>query len=216
MTRQQKILVGCLVALALAIAYAVWETPEQDVAPREPGARPGAKSVASPAPQDERRLRLELMEPSGNDFPGAERDLFGPLYAAPPPPPPPPPAPPLPKLPPAPTPAPVAPPPQVAFAPPARFTVLGYLEVDDRRVVFLESEGETFLARSGETFGGDFRVVELSPQRLVIEQEGIPRPIVLPLEDDQGGMTSFGSPADTSAGGGTRRSRPARVPGRLY
>ena len=220
MTRQQKILAGCLVVLALAIGYAVFETPRQQVAPRETTVRPQSRAKApeilAQVRQAENRLQIELLEPPPREFSGVERDLFGTIFPPPPPPPPPPPAPPMPKLPPPPLPEPVVAPPPATFVPTVRFSVLGYLEVEGRRIVFLESEGETFLARAGESFGDDFRVVELTPQRLVIEQAGVSRPIVLPLQDEQGGISTFEGSADPAAGGGMPRSRPSRTPGRLF
>ena len=80
---------------------------------------------------------------------------------------------------------------------PARFEVLGYLEIENRRVVFLETGGEVFLARKGESFGDDFRVVEMNDERLVVSQRGLPRPVTLELEAEQG-VTGFGSAAPFS------------------
>ncbi|WP_305046721.1 hypothetical protein [Geoalkalibacter sp.] len=218
---QKKLLAGCLVALACAGVYAGWQSPRQQrvADPGETSRTAAATRRAAPAEAPKaaapERLRLDLLEEEATSFTGSARDLFGPLFAAPTVPV----APPAPPLPPPPPPV-VLPEPQAAadpaaLMPPVRFNVLGFVETAGRKTVFLESGGEVFLAREGETFGSDFQVTELTPQRLVIAQQGSPYPIVLPLQE-RPAVSSFGSPAAPAASPGAPRRMlpPPRPAGR--
>ncbi len=213
MTRQGKILLVCLAGLLLALAYSYLRSPEQQRIERtggEGGKGRMARGRVSPAGDEGAdegalpRLRLKAghdQKDPGGDFVQSGKDLFAPLYSG------------GPKL--SPPSAPVAPPsavsvtgpeddpvdfmptipsvPVVESAPqPVRFEVLGYLETEGRRVVFLETGGEIFLARRGESFGDEFRVVEMSDERLVVSQRGVPRPITLELTEERG-VSRFGS-----------------------
>ncbi|MDO3376950.1 hypothetical protein [Geoalkalibacter halelectricus] len=215
MTRQKKILAICLAGLVLAGVYAWWQTPrpqrlgEEVVQPRSPAAPRRAPAAAPPAVADEARVRLDLLEKTEQDFPGYQRDLFGPLFAAPPAPPPPPPAPPMPAPP--PTVAPPRPEP-VAVDPPVRFRVLGFVEVGGAKTVFLDRDGDVYLAAEGETFGHEFRVVELTAARLVIEHLGRPHPIILPLEEPPGVSVFGASGAPAAQPGAPRRLIPPPRP----
>lgn len=187
MKRQTKILAACLLLLISAGFYAWWETPRpqrvSEVAStqRQTPAVRRAAPVPSQETEPEARLRLDLLEPRRESFPGYQRDLFGALFSAPIAPPPPP-APPMPTRPPAPeiTAPPVT---SVVLEPSVHFEVLGYVVIDGTKTVFLDGEGEVFLAREGQTFADEFRVIELSEDFLVIEQQGQPRPIILALPE---------------------------------
>ncbi|SDL95644.1 hypothetical protein SAMN05660860_01532 [Geoalkalibacter ferrihydriticus] len=220
MTRPKKILAVCLVLLVLAAGYAWWQTPRQQqlgetaTTVRTPAVSRRAATPAPPPVTDDARLRLELLETAAEEFPGFQRDLFGPLFAAPPGPPPAPPAPPVPAPPPQPAEAP-APPEPVAVAPQVRFKVLGFVEVGKERTVFLDRDGDVYLAREGQSFGRDFLVTELSRERLVIEQQGRAHPIILPLEEPSG-VSVLGAPGApaTQPGAPRRLIPPPRPTGR--
>lgn len=106
-----------------------------------------------------------------------------------------------------PTPAPSAP--SRPTQPPVRFSYLGFLEVEGRRVVFLESDDKVHLAREGETFGDGFRVLELKEDHLVIArgEEGMRQ--VIPLAEENAaaerGQSGFSVP-------GQQSRRPASLP----
>jgi hypothetical protein len=218
MTRQGKILLVCLVGLLLALGYSYFRAPEQQrvVRTEEETAKGRVKPTKASTPREGKsgedslpRLRLEPdpgREDRGGEYVQTGKDLFAPLYSG------------GVKTPPPPAPAEISPAvmgtepeenpadlmPAVSAVPafesaaqPARFEVLGYLEIENRRVVFLETGGEVFLARRGESFGDDFRVVEMNDERLVVSQRGVPRTITLELEGEQG-VTGFGSAAPFS------------------
>ncbi|WP_305043673.1 hypothetical protein [Geoalkalibacter sp.] len=221
MTRanQKKLLAGCLVGLVCAAGYAAWQSPRQQrvsdsvETPRAVAAPRRAAPAEAARPAAPESVRLDLLEEGETTFPGSVRDLFGPLFAAPtvpvaPPAPPLPPPPPTPVA--MPEPGPTVEP--VATLPSTPFSVLGFVETEGRKTVFLEAGGEVFLARQGETFGSDFEVTELTPQRLVIAQQGKPHPIILPLQE-RPAVSSFGSPpAPAASPGAARRILPPPRP----
>jgi hypothetical protein len=189
MNRQKKILAGCLALLVLAGLYAWQQTPRSQRAeigsapPRATApARRNTPAVAQVVEQ-EARLRLELLERRNAAFPGYRRDLFGALFTAPVGQPPAPPAPPMPTRP--PELEVLAPPVQsVVVAPRVHFDVLGFVVVDGSKTVFLDQDGEIFVAREGQVFGDDYRVIELSEEYLVIDQPGQSQPIILSVPKD--------------------------------
>ena len=212
MNRQKTLLLVLLVILALAVAYALLSGPKQQRVVRSPGLSEDVQQQAA-TPAERPRVYLSQLEPQAGEFPGARRDLFAPLYAAPerppappaPPPvtPPPPPRPEPRETTPAPTPSPRA------AEPPVRFSYLGFLEMEGRRVVFLESGDKVHLAREGETFGDGFRVLELTESQVVIARGDEGRPQVSPLAEDNartgGGRGEFSVP-------GQQSRRPASLP----
>ncbi len=215
MNRQKKILLVCCALLVLAIVYALVSGPEKQ---RVVTDRPAGREVRQkePAPEERPRVYLELLAPEAGDFPGAERDLFAALFPAPARAPAPPPAPSAPVAPPPPAPeretpsSASPPPPSRPVEPPVRFTYLGFLEADGRRVVFLERDDRIYLAREGETFGDGFRVLELSPDKMVISRGEDGRRQTIPLgPGSETGMSQGGS--DFSLPGQQRR-QPASLP----
>lgn len=187
MKRPTKILAACLLLLVSAGLYAWWETPRpqrvSEVAPTQRPTSPARRAppVQAQAAEQEARLRLDLLEPRHESFPGYQRDLFGALFTTPIAPLPPP-APPMPTRPPVPE-IPAPPVTSVVLEPSVHFEVLGYVVVDGTKTVFLDGEGEVFLAREGQTFADEFRVIEVSEDLLVIEQQGQSRPIILALPE---------------------------------
>ena len=116
MNRQKLLLAILLGVLALALVYAFWKTPRQ----RQVVNTPGSNMSRHRAPQalkkessgGRTRVHIDLLNREKQAFPGAKKDIFGPLYVEKPPPPPPP-APPVVRV----------PPPASQVAPPAPETV---------------------------------------------------------------------------------------------
>jgi len=220
MTRQGKILLVCLVGLLLALGYSHLRSPEQQRVVRtdEGGNGKGRAKQGKNSPLAEEnsgeeeslpRLRLEAgqgQEDRGGDSLQSGKDLFAPLYpggvksslaSAPA------------EISSAITEAepeddPAESTPAVSVVPvfesaaqAARFEVLGYLEIENRRVVFLETGGEVCLARRGESFGDGFQVMEMNDERLVVSQRGVPGTTTLELEEKQG-VSGFGGAAPVS------------------
>jgi len=183
MNRKKLLLCALLLVLLLALFYAFWASPRQERIARSGSSSP--RTTASPATSkgDDRVVRLDLLEQSGGEFKGIQRDLFGTLY----------PPPKVVKRPPPPV---VVPPPPPVVRPPtpveivrrelARFTFMGYLRKQERWTIFLSAGSEIFLVQEGDRFGqnNQFHAVEITPQQLVIEQASQGR-IVIPLVEKQ-------------------------------
>src|SRR5690606_17190204 len=112
-----------------------WQTPRQEISPGGiPAGRGGGRGAAGRSPaQIPAGVRLDLLDRAPADFTGFRRDLFAPLYAAPPPAPAPPP--PI-EPPPLPPPTPAGPPPAamaLVTADLARFTFLGFLQKEGEK-----------------------------------------------------------------------------------
>jgi hypothetical protein len=185
MNKQKKVLLLLLGVLVLSLGYAFWRTPKQERVTAPPAHRTPPKSTsaaeAPAAAQSEFRVQLELLERKETKFPGAKRNIFGPLYVVKPPVPPPPPPPP-----------PVAPPPRVEAPAPAmetvrqqlaRFTFLGFLEKDREKTIFLASDDDIFVVKKGESLGKnkEYLVTELTAEKLVLQYRDDPRKITVPL-----------------------------------
>ena len=190
MNRKRLLLLILLGGLGLSLGYAWWATPRQEHAVGKPLAadRPRMASGTGQATVEEGRVRLDLLKPEEEGYPGSIRNIFGSIQ------PPPPPAPPrsVPTVPPvavAPPPAPavvIAPPPSAADLAQrelARFTFLGYLEKGGEQTVFLSGNNELFLAKKGSRFGRnqEFIVAGLTPEKLIVRQADDPREIVINL-----------------------------------
>jgi hypothetical protein len=183
MSKQKKVLLLLLGVLILSLVYAFWRTPRQKRVTAPPAQRtPRQSTPAADAPaaaQSEFRVQLELLERKDKKFPGARRDIFGPLYTVKPPAPPPPPV--------------VAPPPPRVEVPVpvmetvrqqlSRFTFLGFLEKDREKTIFLSGDDEIFVVKKGERLGKnkEYLVTELTPERLVLQLRDDPRQITVPL-----------------------------------
>ena len=189
MNRKTWLLGGLALLLGLSLAYAWWATPRQERVPAKPAVRsrvqPKTPVVPEKAALSEPRVRLDILERAGAAFTEPSRDIFrltvNPSVSA------------RPEPEPEPVVAAVNFPPPPAFASvegggatanaTARFAYLGSLEKDGIKKVFLGVSGEIFIVRAGESFGpaGEFQVEEVTPDRLVVRQDG--RPVTLSLTD---------------------------------
>lgn len=221
---RQKLLLGTLLGiLSLALGYAYWGSPRQErVVPvvRTPAQAKGVEVMpVAERTSDRRRVRLDILERGVEAFSEPKRDIFRlarPRPVLPPPPPPPviTQAPPV-----------AAPPPVLAPSPPPiplpRFTVLGLLQKEGGRSIFLSLNSAIFVVKEGTRFGDrqEFVVEKLTDQQLVIRQEGLPVPVTVSLSDltsssisasfkrpvTTGRSIAFGAPA-------FRRSNPKDAP----
>lgn len=180
-----------LPVFGLCLVWAFTQTPVQERVPPLEGPVTSSRRSAptGPAPQPMAQLRLDLLARAKEPFPGTRRDLFGPLFPPEPPPTPPKPSPaPEPLPPPPPEPVPVLPeePPEMREEL-ARFRFIGFLVKDEKKTVFLGTEGDIFVVGEGGRFGErkQFLVADLSPERLVIRQAEHSSPIIIPLMEQQ-------------------------------
>jgi hypothetical protein len=67
--------------------------------------------------------------------------------------------------------------PQKPTAPPLPFRYLGGIEDNDGQAVFLTDGGRTYVAHSGDTLDGRYRVAEITPQQVTL--------VFLPLAQQQ-------------------------------
>lgn len=178
---RQKVLLTILAGLfVLALGYAFWATPRQakisNGDARQAAATAPAGGSPAAAETEEMRVRLELLTRENETTPDYKRNIFHFRLPAPKPLPPPPP-----------------PPPALPRGPSleaeevqrelARFTFLGFLLKDGVRTIFLSANEEIFVVKQGDRFGQNnrFRVTDLTPEKLTIQQNGDPRPIVVSL-----------------------------------
>jgi len=189
MNRQKRLLMLLLALLALAGVYSYWALPTQQRATGGP--RSGTLSVPRSSPGTTGSgLTVEQLLQSPPASAGVKRDLFNFKKAAPPPPPPPP------KIV-----NPLPPPPPVAAQPPpvaapsvaaAQFDFLGQLSKGDKDLWFLASGKDIYLVATGDRFGEQqqFLLKSADKDELTIEQQGLNRPIVIRLAEQDGGGAS--------------------------
>lgn len=193
MNRQKMALALLLVLFALALAYSFMGRPQQRSVQKlkyTPGMRIDSNRAITKV-QDDKKLRLELLDREMPRFAGFRRNIFRPVFSdemklaaiplkplkAAPPAPPPPPPPPVQK-----TPA------QIAMEEVGQFAFLGYLQKENRKTVFLTKNNEIFLVKKGDKIVGKYEVADISENKMTIslapggEQVGIPlqqnRPLV--------------------------------------
>lgn len=191
---RQKLLLAALAAvfaLALIWSYATMPRPKSVGALKYPPgggtASPGTSAAPRP-PVDagaSNLLRLDLLDRGGNEFHGYRRNIFKPVFTdetklaemrltaakhRPAPPPPPPPA-----MPPQPA---VTENPRVELP---KFTFLGFLQKEKRKIVFLSRDKQIILVRKGDIFGGRFEATSITDQSLVIKVTDSGEEIVIPL-----------------------------------
>jgi hypothetical protein len=194
MNRQKQILVALLALFAISLIYSfTHQPPLKTVATLKytPGATADASRQVN-KPRDENKLHLELLDQELPRFSGFRRNIFQPIFhdemkspfpvaAAKPtlpiPPPPPAPAPPPPP-PPAPAPDPVR-------TEIARFTFLGFLQKDNRKIVFLSRDKEIVLAKKGDKIAGKYEVANITDEALTINLPASGEQIVIPLVENK-------------------------------
>ena len=197
MNRQKLILCILLGVFACSLVYSYWRMPGQTVAPPTSTARP-AKAGKAPAKtdvaQEERKVRLDLLEGEQGRFTGFRRNIFKPLFtdeAKIPAPrdtirgkragklPPEPPGPPV-----------VAPPPQPPPVSPvkrdmAKFTFLGFLKKDNAKTIFLSKDNEIHLVKKGDKIATKYEVSTITDDALTIKVLADNSEIVIPLVENK-------------------------------
>jgi len=192
--RQKALLFCLLLLLVLVIIWSYARMPRQKKASAlkyAPGGRAASTVRSEPgatARGGERignaRLRLDLLDREAPEFRGYRRDIFkpvfvdeikmarlklaaaksrrSPLHARP-----------------------VVPVVPAATAKPrlelARFTFLGFLQKDRRKIVFLSRDREIILVRKGDTFAGRYEAASITDQALTIRVKDSGEEIVIPL-----------------------------------
>lgn len=193
MNRQKLTLFVLLILLVLAVVWSVTRLPRQATvdklkyAPGQPAPAPRPATPAAGKPPDRsagRTLRLDLLDQDRPDFKGYRRNIFKPVFVdeikllkqkaaavrpvvAPP----------------------VQPVKTIPVALPAmpprqelpRFTLLGFLQKDSRKTVFLARDKDIFLVKKGDTFGGRFMATAITDQALTIKVNDTGEEIVIPL-----------------------------------
>lgn len=168
-----RILLVLFVLLCLAVVYAVWMSPRQEeISVRQIAVQP-RQEAATGSDGDLPKLQLELLDAEPQAYPGARRDIFqfkslqrtAPVKKM---------APPKKVLR-----SPVAKQPETAVSQQvtrelSRFTLLGFVETTAGKTVFLSSGGDTFIARTGQSFGRDqeFLVEKIHDNQLVVSRAG--------------------------------------------
>jgi len=188
MNRQKVALVILLVIFAISLGYCLLRRPQQRTLDKLKFA-PGVKADSARIParsQDEKRLRLDLLDRELPRFSGFHRNIFRPLFSegmsirrvvA---------RPVLPAPLPAPLPQPVVKSPaQIAMEDVGRFTFLGYLQKGNRRTVFLSRDNEIILVRKGDKIAGKYEVAAISEEVLTINLLQGGEQIVIPLQQNR-------------------------------
>ncbi len=189
MNRQKLTLAILLLILALALLYSFWQTPQlQRVAKLKytPGAVAETVRSVKPAPLDEKKVHLELLDQKSRRFSGFRRNIFRPIFqeevislpqAI--------------RLPTAPPPPVLPPPPPVVVVEPtplqrdlAAFTFLGFLKKEQRKTIFLAKGKEIFLVRKGDRIAGKYEAVEITDEALTISLLEDGGEIVIPLVEN--------------------------------
>ena len=209
MNRQKQILAVLLVVLALVGARAFWSTPTQQQVPvggQEIAMNAAGSSQPAKKAVDPLKVKLELLEPVKEKYPGYKRDIFN-FYV----PKPKPIVKPVVKT----VPKPVVKPPPVPKAVSvitpqvrkqlAKFTFLGFLIKDQVRTVFLSKRDELFLVRKADFFGEDnqFEVMSITAEKLTIKQSGANGLIEIELREKEPLIPSFSPGEVTSSGSGS-------------
>jgi hypothetical protein len=186
------ILAILLVILAVAVVSSFLRQPPQHTVAKlkyTTGMKADTSRAAVRA-QDEKKLRLDLLDKDQPRFSGFQRNIFRPIFTVevkaplyplnagkpvlpvPPPPPPPPPY--------------VEPPPaQKAMEDVARFTFLGFLQKDNRKIIFLSRDNEIILVRKGDKIAGKYEVASITNEALTINLPAGGEQIVIPLLENR-------------------------------
>jgi len=200
MNRQRLLLLILLVLLAVALIWSYTHLPrqktlsDQNKAPGQHSPPPAARRpTAASSPAVSARpgaLRLDLLDRVPMPFKGYYRNLFKPVFvdeikvmkrraAAL-----------KPALPPIALPVRIVPvQPLVQPEPPkrelARFTFLGFLKKDNRRIIFLTKDKEIILVRKGDIFAGRYEAASITDQALTILVNDTGEEIVIPLIENR-------------------------------
>jgi hypothetical protein len=179
-----------LALFAAALTYSFMGRPRQRSVEKlkyTPGMRIDAYRSVNRT-QDDKKLRLELLDREMPRFSGFKRNIFRPVFSnemklssiplkplkpvlpvAPPPPPPP-----VEK-----TPA------QIAMEEVGQFAFLGYLQKDNRRTVFLTKNNEIVLVKKGDRIVGKYEVADISENMLRITLAPGGEQVDIPLQQNR-------------------------------
>ena len=212
MNKQKLALFIILIVLVLAVAWSILSAPRQKTvtslkrptgqaqqaekvkaaatgAATETSAKPATKTAAV---NEERTLRLDLLDLEQSGFKGYRRNIFRPIFlddiklmkqkaAA---------FKPLPVIPvavvaPKPAPAPPAVEPETHQSTLSHFTFLGFLKKDNRKTIFLSKDKEIVLVRKGESFAKRYEATAITDQALTIRVTDTGEEIVIPLTENR-------------------------------
>jgi len=191
MNRQKVILAAVLALFAISLVYSFTHQPSlKTVATLKytPGTTADASRQVNRL-RDDTKLHLELLDQELPRFSGFRRNIFQPIFhdeikslpilAKPT----------LP-IPPPPTPAPLPPPPPAPAPDPvrteiARFTFLGFLQKDNRKIVFLSRDKDIVLAKKGDKIAGKYEVANITDEALTINLPASGEQIVIPLVENK-------------------------------
>jgi hypothetical protein len=191
MNRQKVILAAVLALFAISLVYSFSHQPSlKTVATLKytPGTTADVSRQVNRL-RDDTKLHLELLDQELPRFSGFRRNIFQPIFheemkSAPilakptlPIPPPPMPAPP-----PSPPPAPAPDPARTEIA---RFTFLGFLQKDNRKIVFLSRDKDIVLAKKGDKIAGKYEVANITDEALTINLPASGEQIVIPLVENK-------------------------------
>jgi len=191
MNRQKVILAAVLALFAISLVYSFTHQPSlKTVATLKytPGTTADVSRQVNRL-RDDTKLHLELLDQELPRFSGFRRNIFQPIFhdetkslpivakqTLPIPPPPAPAPPPVP--PPAPAPDPVR-------TEIARFTFLGFLQKDNRKIVFLSRDKDIVLAKKGDKIAGKYEVANITDEALTINLPASGEQIVIPLVENK-------------------------------
>jgi len=194
MSRERLLLFCLLILLVLTMVWSYFRMPRPKTVatlkypPRQQATRTERGGAGTSSTPDRRQgaaaLRLDLLDQQVPDFKGYHRNIFKPLFvdetkmaqarAA------------IkkrrPVLPPPPPPVPVQP---MVMEPPrpelAKFTFLGFLQKDKRKIIFLSRDKEIILVKKGDVFAGRYEASSITDQVLTIRVTDTGEEIVIPL-----------------------------------
>lgn len=196
MNRQKAILAALGALFICSLVYSFFRMPKQERVGKltyQPGmtALPAKKAQSNDS--DETRVRLDLLQQRPGGLPSGGRNIFQALFKTetfkmPVPLPPPPPPPPEKKV--------ELPPPQLPAQPKAieptplqrdlaKFTFLGFLKKDSRKIIFLSNGKEIFLVKKGDKISGKYDVTSLTDEALTITSIQGGGEIVIPLVENR-------------------------------
>jgi hypothetical protein len=203
MNRQRLVLIATSVILAVSAVYCWKYYPRQKTVAKlkyAPGSRAVAERLRQPAARshaveiDPNALRIDLLERKQPAFSGYKRDIFKPVFidketmlakqaqeaAA--------------------RARKAAQKAQIKIKPPptpmgvqrelAGFKLLGFLQKDGKKTVFLGKGSETIVVRQGTTFAGRYSAVSLTDQVLIIKVTDTGEEVIMPLVDSQSANTA--------------------------
>lgn len=190
MNRQKMLLFILVIVLIAAIVYAFFRMPQQKSVERLKYASgaPASRAVGEAVKGDDKKVHLELLDRQVSAFSGFKRNIFSltPLKSKvatlPPPPPPPPPPVPLPPPPPPPPP----PPSEEALtkAEMAKFTFLGFLRKDNKKIMFLSKDNEIFVVGKGDKIANRFEITSITDDFMTIQSIPDGAQTVIPLMEN--------------------------------